>query len=127
MTSTKPNIVFFFWDNLGWGEVGCYDGGILRGAPTPRIDRETIGTFTLFIDGKVTATLENAKIQNGKFSLCGEGLNIGRDGGAPVTSDYPGSRPWPFTGGTIQQVIFDVSGEPYLDLEKEALAMMKRD
>ena len=38
MSSKKPNIVFFFWDNLGWGEVGCYGGGILRGAPTPRID-----------------------------------------------------------------------------------------
>ena len=35
----QPNIVVFFWDNLGWGEVGCYGGGILRGAPTPRIDR----------------------------------------------------------------------------------------
>jgi arylsulfatase A-like enzyme len=34
----KPNIVFFLWDNLGWGEVGCYGGGVLRGAPTPRID-----------------------------------------------------------------------------------------
>lgn len=39
MSAAKPNIVFFFWDNLGWGEVGCYGGGILRGAPTPRIDR----------------------------------------------------------------------------------------
>ncbi|HEY5247479.1 MAG TPA: sulfatase-like hydrolase/transferase [Dermatophilaceae bacterium] len=38
MSAKKPNIVFFFWDNLGWGEVGCYGGGILRGAPTPRID-----------------------------------------------------------------------------------------
>ena len=38
MSSKKPNIVFFFWDNLAWGEVGCYGGGILRGAPTPRID-----------------------------------------------------------------------------------------
>jgi arylsulfatase A-like enzyme len=37
--STKPNIVFFFWDNFGWGELGCYGGGVLRGAPTPRIDR----------------------------------------------------------------------------------------
>ncbi|SIN75162.1 sulfatase-like hydrolase/transferase [Agromyces cerinus] len=36
--SKKPNIVFFFWDNFGWGELGCYGGGILRGAPTPRID-----------------------------------------------------------------------------------------
>jgi hypothetical protein len=58
---------------------------------------------------------------------CGEGLNMGRDGGAPVTDDYPGDRPWGFVGGTIKQMIVDVSGEAYLDLEKEALAMMKRD
>ena len=38
MSEKQPNIVFFFWDNLGWGEVGCYGGGVLRGAPTPRID-----------------------------------------------------------------------------------------
>jgi arylsulfatase len=35
---SKPNIVVFFWDNFGWGELGCYGGGVLRGAPTPRID-----------------------------------------------------------------------------------------
>ena len=35
----KPNIVFILTDNLGYGEPGCYGGGILRGAPTPRIDR----------------------------------------------------------------------------------------
>ena len=22
--ATQPNIVFFLWDNLGWGEVGCF-------------------------------------------------------------------------------------------------------
>jgi arylsulfatase A-like enzyme len=33
-----PNIVFILADNLGWGELGCYGGGALRGAPTPRID-----------------------------------------------------------------------------------------
>ena len=88
---------------------------------------ETTGTFTLLITDKTTATLKNGKIQNGKFNLCGEGLNIGRDGGAAVTEDYPGDRPWAFTGGTIDRVIVDVSGEAYLDLEKEALAMMKRD
>ncbi|HEY7060766.1 MAG TPA: sulfatase-like hydrolase/transferase [Chloroflexota bacterium] len=38
MSAEQPNIVFFFWDNLGWGEVGCYGGGVLRGAPTPRIN-----------------------------------------------------------------------------------------
>lgn len=34
-----PNIVLILADNLGWGELGCYGGGVLRGAPTPRIDR----------------------------------------------------------------------------------------
>lgn len=33
-----PNIVLVLADNLGWGELGCYGGGVLRGAPTPRID-----------------------------------------------------------------------------------------
>lgn len=35
----KPNIVLIVADNLGWGELGCYGGGALRGAPTPNIDR----------------------------------------------------------------------------------------
>lgn len=34
-----PHIVLILADNLGWGELGCYGGGSLRGAPTPRIDR----------------------------------------------------------------------------------------
>lgn len=36
--AARPNIVLILADNLGWGELGCYGGGILRGAPTPRID-----------------------------------------------------------------------------------------
>ena len=34
----RPNIVLILMDNLAYGELGCYGGGILRGAPTPRID-----------------------------------------------------------------------------------------
>jgi arylsulfatase len=33
-----PHIVLVLADNLGWGELGCYGGGEIRGAPTPRID-----------------------------------------------------------------------------------------
>jgi len=31
MSDERPNIVFF-WDNLGWDEVGCYGAGISIGA-----------------------------------------------------------------------------------------------
>ena len=34
----KPNIILVSADNLGYGEIGAYGGGITRGAPTPRID-----------------------------------------------------------------------------------------
>ena len=34
----KPNIVLVFLDNFGWGEPGFNGGGIIRGAPTPRLD-----------------------------------------------------------------------------------------
>ena len=34
----KPNVVVMMVDNLGWGEIGTYGGGILRGAETPRLD-----------------------------------------------------------------------------------------
>ena len=44
-----------------------------------------------------------------------------------MTDDYAGDRPWAFTGGTIKQVVVDVSGEPYVDLEKEAIGATKRD
>ena len=67
------------------------------------------------------------KTQPGMFSLAGEGLCVGRDSGEPVTGDYPGPHPHPFTGGTIKQVAVDVSGDPYIDLEREAVAMLARE
>ena len=44
-----------------------------------------------------------------------------------MTDDYAGEAPYRFTGGTINRVAVDVSGEPYLDLEREAQAMMSRE
>ena len=44
----KPNIVYFHVDNLGYGELGCYGGGLLRGADTRRIDQFAREGFQLF-------------------------------------------------------------------------------
>jgi len=86
----------------------------------------TTGTLSLYI-GQEKVGEAKIKTQPGKFSLAGEGLNVGRDGGEPVTDDYPGDAPWAFTGGTIHKVIVNVSGEPFVDVEKELIAAFARD
>jgi hypothetical protein len=40
--SQKPNVVFILADNVGYGDLGSYGGGELRGAPTPRLDELAI-------------------------------------------------------------------------------------
>ena len=40
---SKPNIVLVLMDNFGYGEIGVYGGGVLRGAPTPNIDSLAAG------------------------------------------------------------------------------------
>ena len=52
---------------------------------------------------------------------------VGRCAGAPVTEDFPGVHPWAFTGGTIDRVVVDVSGDHYVDLELEAMKAFKND
>jgi hypothetical protein len=47
--------------------------------------------------------------------------------GEAVTEDYPGDSPHSFTGGTINRIAIDVSGDPYMDLEREAALMLMRD
>jgi len=69
---------------------------------------------------------ERIKTQPGTFGLTGSGLTVGRSTTA-ITDDYPGVRPWRFTGGTLKFVAVDVSGEPYVDLEREAEAMLMRE
>ena len=34
----KPNIIYILSDDIGWGELGSYGGGKLRGTPTPNLD-----------------------------------------------------------------------------------------
>ncbi|HMK62501.1 MAG TPA: arylsulfatase [Acidimicrobiales bacterium] len=38
-TGRRPNVVIILMDDVGWGDFGCYGGGVAVGAPTPHIDR----------------------------------------------------------------------------------------
>ncbi|WP_029432221.1 arylsulfatase [Blastococcus sp. URHD0036] len=84
------------------------------------------GTLSLF-HGDHKVGEGEIRTQPGMFSLAGEGLTVGRDSGEAVTEDYPGEAPWSFTGGTVHKVAIDVSGTPYVDMEREAAAMLSRE
>jgi hypothetical protein len=84
------------------------------------------GTLSLYYGEKKVGE-GPMKVQPGYFELAGEGLCVGRDSGAPVTDDYPGASPFRFTGGTVKRVVVDVSGTPYVDLERHAQAMLARE
>jgi Sulfatase len=103
-------------------------GQVIVGASFEREGTEmpTTGTLSLFINDEKVGE-GRIMTQPGNFSLVGEGLNVGKDPGEPVTDDYSGEHPYAFTGGTIKEAIVDVSGSQYVDLELEALAMMKRE
>jgi arylsulfatase A-like enzyme len=66
----KPNIVFILMDNLGYGEVGVYGGGITRGAPTPRVDRlATEGTRLTNFNVEAQCTPSRSAFMTGRFSI----------------------------------------------------------
>jgi hypothetical protein len=60
-----------------------------------------------------------------RYSLCGEGLCIGYDGGDAVSGDY--TPKFEFTGGRIVKVVFDVGDDRYVDLERHLAAAFARD
>src|SRR6516165_11706437 len=66
----KPNIVFMLTDNLGYGELGSYGGGILRGAPTPNIDfLATEGLRLLNFNVEAMCTPSRSALMTGRFSI----------------------------------------------------------
>lgn len=66
----KPNIVLVFMDNFGWGEIGAYGGGILRGAPTPRIDSLAAdGLKLLNFNVEAQCTPSRAAIMTGRYAV----------------------------------------------------------
>ena len=66
----KPNVVFILTDNLGYGELGVYGGGILRGAPTPRLDKlASEGLRLTNMNMEAQCTPSRSSILTGRFSM----------------------------------------------------------
>ena len=88
----QPNIVLVLMDNLGWGELGTYGGGILRGAPTPRIDSlADEGLKLLNFNVEAQCTPSRAALMTGRYAI--------RTGNASVplgVGEY-GQSQWEYT------------------------------
>ena len=82
-TEGKPNIVLILADNVGSGELGVYGGGILRGVPTPRIDRlASEGMRLLNFNVEAQCTPSRSALMTGRFSIRSGTYQVPR-GGAP--------------------------------------------
>ncbi|MFF2389066.1 arylsulfatase [Agromyces sp. NPDC058104] len=86
--------------------------------------REATGPVKLSIDEQQVGE-QPIRTVLGHFSLCGEGLTIGRDSADPVSSLY--GYGFDFTGGEIARVVFDIADDAYLDLEAHLAAAYARD
>jgi arylsulfatase len=87
---------------------------------------ETHGTTTLHVDDQDVASAP-MRTQQANFALAGEGLSVGRDTADPVSERYTRGGGFPFTGGTLHEVRISVGDDQYVDLEREAAAMMARE
>ena len=66
----KPNIVLVLMDNFGYGEIGVYGGGALRGAPTPRIDSLADEGFQLTnYNVEAECTPSRAALMTGRYGI----------------------------------------------------------
>ena len=66
----KPNIVLVLMDNFGWGEIGVYGGGAMRGAPTPNIDSIAAEGFQLTnFNVEAECTPSRSAMMTGRYGI----------------------------------------------------------
>ena len=65
---SKPNILLIVADDVGWGDLGAYGGGVGRGMPTPNLDKLADEGMTFFDNyGQPSCTPGRAAIQTGRI------------------------------------------------------------
>ncbi len=82
-TGRKPNLLVILFDDVGWGDFGCYGGGAMVGAPTPNIDRlAREGLLLTSCYSEPSCTPSRASIMTGRVPMR-HGLLIPPMYGAP--------------------------------------------
>ncbi len=85
----QPNILFIMTDNTGWGDYGCYGGGIVRGAPTPNIDKlADEGLRLTNFNTEAQCTPSRSALMTGRFSIRSGTYAI------PIGEQLYGLVPW---------------------------------
>ncbi len=66
----KPNVLVVLMDDVGWGDFGCYGGGVAVGAPTPHIDRlATAGLRLTSCYSEPSCTPSRASLLTGRLPM----------------------------------------------------------
>jgi len=89
----KPNIVLILMDNFGYGEIGVYGGGVMRGAPTPNID--SIGAEGLQLTNfnvEAECTPSRSALMTGRY-----GIRTRQRPDGPPRSVWYGITKWEIT------------------------------
>jgi arylsulfatase len=84
----------------------------------------TKGTLTLYVDDTNVGEGEIVT-QPGYFCITGDGIAVGRDSGSAVTPQY--EAPFAFSGGSIDKVVVDLSGTPFVDHEAQVRGWFMKD
>ncbi len=69
-TGRRPNFLVILFDDVGWGDFGCYGGGVAVGAPTPNIDRlARQGMLLTSCYSEPSCTPSRASIMTGRLPM----------------------------------------------------------
>lgn len=88
----RPNVLLVLLDNTGWGDFGCYGGGALRGAPSPRIDQlASEGILLQNFNTEPQCTPSRSALMTGRHAIRSGTQSV------PVGLPYYGLVPWEIT------------------------------
>jgi arylsulfatase len=89
----RPNVVILLSDNLGYGDLGAYGGGLIRGAPTPRLDElARQGLRLTNFNVELSCTPSRSALMTGRYAV-----RSGTGAATPVPGIPQGMAPWEIT------------------------------